>query len=403
MVHKKDMPAVMTGVMATLAGIGMARFAYTPLLPALIQEQWFSASQAAYLGAANLLGYFIGALAAHTLSERFSARTVIRSSFAGIALGFLLCAVPGSFSWFFVWRLLSGIAGAILMVVGPSLALASTEVSRRTSVGTLVFTGIGLGALLSAWVVPLLLEASLMATWITLAVLVIVAGWLCDQGMTHLSTPPISTPITGDGAPRGKHTGMAIVVLLVICAYALDAVGFVPHTVFWVDYLARENALGNHAAGLQWGIFGIGATCGPLIVGAMARRLGWHSGLVLAFLTKAAAIALPVVSLAFLSRSASSFVVGAMIPGIVALTSGRLAELVGPSAHKRLWGRATAAFAAAQAIAGCGMSALYDLWGTYTPLFAIGSLMLVGGASLILLSHGVKERHGHPTAHSWRK
>ena len=58
--------------MATLAGIGIARFAYTPLLPAIIQEGWFTASQGAYLGAANLLGYFIGALAAHSLSERFS-------------------------------------------------------------------------------------------------------------------------------------------------------------------------------------------------------------------------------------------------------------------------------------------------------------------------------------------
>ena len=56
-----DLPALMTGIMATLAAIGIARFAYTPLLPAIIQQGWFTASQGAYLGAANLLGYFIGA------------------------------------------------------------------------------------------------------------------------------------------------------------------------------------------------------------------------------------------------------------------------------------------------------------------------------------------------------
>ena len=61
-----DLPALMTGIMATLAAIGIARFAYTPLLPAIIQQGWFTASQGAYLGAANLLGYFIGALAANT-------------------------------------------------------------------------------------------------------------------------------------------------------------------------------------------------------------------------------------------------------------------------------------------------------------------------------------------------
>lgn len=401
MMHGKDLPALLTGVMATLAGIGIARFAYTPLLPALIQEQWFTASQVAYLGAANLLGYFIGALSAHPLTERYSPRAVIGASFAGIVLSFLLCAGPGSFAWFFTWRLVAGIAGAILMVVGPSMALSATPSERRTSVGALVFTGIGLGALLSASAVPVLLELSLMATWGALGLLCIAVGLLCDRGVTRLASPP--SPSSEGANGQGGRAGMAMVVLPVIVAYALDAAGFVPHTVFWVDYLARENVLGNHAAALQWGLFGIGAVCGPLIAGAVARRLGWHHGLVLAFLVKAAAVALPVLSLALLSRSVSSFVVGAMIPGIVALTSGRLAELVGPTAHKKLWGRATAAFAAAQAVAGYGMSALYDLWGTYTPFFAIGGVMLAGGFTLILLSHGVQRCHGPGSPQPWRQ
>lgn len=75
-----------------------------------------------------------------------------------------------------------------------------------------------------------------------------------------------------------------------------------------------------------------------------------------------------------------------MIPGIVALTSGRLAELAGPAAHKRLWGRATAAFAAAQALSGYAMSGLYAHLGSYYPLFAIGSCLLAIGFVLVLFS-----------------
>ena len=390
-----DLPALMTGIMATLAGIGIARFAYTPLLPAIIQEGWFTASQGAYLGAANLLGYFIGALAAHSLSERFSPRLVMAASFAGIALSFVLCAGAGGFLWFFFWRLVSGIAGAILMVVGPSLALAATPPERRTRVGAMVFTGIGFGALLSAFIVPLLLGLSLTVTWGTLGLLCIAAGLLCDWGVAHL-TPPITASSVGNSSTG--YAGVKVVVLLVIGAYALDAIGFVPHTVFWVDYLARENALGNQAASLQWGIFGLGALCGPFMVGALAHRVGWQGGLMIAFAAKAAAVLLPVFSLALLSQSVSSFMVGAMIPGIVALTSGRLAELVGPTAHKKLWGQATAAFAAAQAVAGYAMSALYGAWGSYTPLFAISGLILVAGFLLVLLSHGVQQRHSHLSA-----
>ncbi|MEL7614004.1 YbfB/YjiJ family MFS transporter [Vreelandella titanicae] len=390
-----DLPALMTGIMATLAGIGIARFAYTPLLPAIIQEGWFTASQGAYLGAANLLGYFIGALAAHSLSERFSPRLVMAASFAGIALSFVLCAGAGGFLWFFFWRLVSGVAGAILMVVGPSLALAATPPERRTRVGAMVFTGIGFGALLSAFIVPLLLGLSLTVTWGTLGLLCIAAGLLCDWGVAYLTSPITASSV---GNSSTGYAGVKVVVLLVIGAYALDAIGFVPHTVFWVDYLARENALGNQAASLQWGIFGLGALCGPFMVGALAHRVGWQGGLMIAFAAKAAAVLLPVFSLALLSQSVSSFMVGAMIPGIVALTSGRLAELVGPTAHKKLWGQATAAFAAAQAVAGYAMSALYGAWGSYTPLFAISGLILVAGFLLVLLSRGVQQRHSHLSA-----
>ncbi|TFH88487.1 YbfB/YjiJ family MFS transporter [Billgrantia azerbaijanica] len=387
MTRTHDLPALLTGIMATLAGIGVARFAYTPLLPALIEQQWFSASQAAYLGAANLLGYLIGALTAHGLSERFPPRWVMAAAFAGIGLSFLACATPGAIGWFFVWRLVSGVAGAILMVVGPATALAATPPDRRATVGALVFTGIGLGALLSATLVPLLLEVGLTATWLALGLLSLAAGMAGDRGVARLGEPA-GIPHSASAPPAAARRLGTAAVLLVMAAYGLDAVGFVPHTVFWVDFLTREAGLGHGAASLQWALFGVGAVAGPLLAGVVARHLGWHVGLTLGFVIKAVAVAIPLLSLTLIGRSLSSLLVGAMIPALVALTSGRLAELVGPAAHKRLWGYATAVFAAAQAIAGYAMSALYSASGTYYPLFTLGSLALAAGVILILLSRG---------------
>lgn len=50
------------GLCASLVGLGLARFAYTPLIPAIIAAKWFSPSDVVYLGAANLAGYLAGAL-----------------------------------------------------------------------------------------------------------------------------------------------------------------------------------------------------------------------------------------------------------------------------------------------------------------------------------------------------
>lgn len=369
-------------MMATLAGIGVARFAYTPLIPALVQQHWFDASAAAYLGAANLLGYLLGALGAHRVSERYGARPIMAVAFVAITLSFVLCARPAPFAWFFVWRLVSGVAGAALVVVGPSIALTSVSASRRAVVAPLVFMGIGLGALLSALVTPWLLHVGLSATWLALGALCLTATVIGDRAMARLPAPPESA----SGGQATMSTTARAAVVLVIVAYALDAAGYVPHTVFWVDYLAREVGLGIQAASLQWALFGVGAVMGPFLVGLMVTRLGWHRSLATGFTVKTLAVALPLVTLALPGRCASSLLVGAMVPGIVTLTSGRLAELVGPESHKRIWGRATAAFAAAQAFAGYGMSGLYAAIDSYRPLFVIGAVVLLLGTLSVLVS-----------------
>lgn len=374
-------PAVLVGLTSTLVGIGLARFAYTSLIPAVVDAHWFTTSAAVYLGAANLLGYLVGAVTAHTVSERFGARATLAVSFAMATLSFVACIHAAPFAWFFGWRLLSGLAGAWLMVVGPATALAATDPERRPIVGTLLFTGIGLGALVSAVVVPVLLQAGLWITWLMLGALTLIAGTLGDVALYQLPTPaqPSNSSTSQSSA---SNSAIRWAVVLVIGAYALDGIGFVPHTMFWVDYLAREVGLGIAAANMQWALFGLGAILGPIATRFIVPRAGWHLSLTTGFAIKGLAVGLPFVAISFWTRSLSSILVGALVPGIVALASGRLAEMVDPVEHKRLWGRATAAFALAQAIAGYGMSGLYAVIGDYRPTFAIGAVTLIVAVGL---------------------
>ncbi len=381
---QKDLPALAVGFAATLIGVGLARFAYTPLVPAVIEAEWFPPAQAAYLGAANLLGYLLGAITANHLASRAGAHKVIWIAAMVAILSFLCSAQSAPFAWFFGWRLAAGIAGGVLMVVGPSLALSVTPVERRPRVAGLIFTGIGVGALLSATLIPWLLQVSLAWTWLHLGALCLVAGLASQWGLRHMERPPLAQET---GSPTGPKTGLPMaVIVLVIAAYSMDAIGFVPHTVFWVDFIAREAALGQTLAAQQWALFGLGAILGPLVAGLAAQWLGWATSLLLAFLTKGVAVALPLLSVSPFSLAISSFVVGALVPGIVTLTSGRLSELVGPQAHRRYWGIATTSFAAAQAAAGLGMSAYYDAQGHYMPLFLLGSLVLMAATLLVLTS-----------------
>ncbi len=243
------------------------------------------------------------------------------------------------------------------------------------------FTGIGIGAFLSATAIPLLLNVGLVLAWVGLGVLAVAAGLITDRALAGLKSLP-AIPHSGNGS-EGLTAAQKWSIGIVMAVYAMDGVGFVPHTVFWVDYLAREVGMGQTIASFQWAVLGVGAVFGPFIVGMAAKKLGWHGALLSGFLAKSIATALPVISVSMASITVSSFVVGAMIPGIVALTAGRLSEIMGPAGHKKIWGMATAMFAAFQAAGGYALAFVYAFLGTYEPLFSIGAVILASGVLLL--------------------
>jgi MFS family permease len=136
---------IAAGFSASLVGIGLARFAYTPLLPAIIDAGWFDASNATYLGAANLAGYLIGALSAGWIVKKSSTAWALRAMMLLASVAFFACAFPVSYGWFFIWRLFSGIAGGTLMVLAAPAVLADVPASRRGMAGGIIFMGVGVG------------------------------------------------------------------------------------------------------------------------------------------------------------------------------------------------------------------------------------------------------------------
>jgi hypothetical protein len=89
--HARHAPVwrgVLSAFCASLIGIGLARFAYSPLLPAIVGAHWFEPATAAYLGAANLAGYLAGALLGRPISARVRVVTVLRASMALATLAF---------------------------------------------------------------------------------------------------------------------------------------------------------------------------------------------------------------------------------------------------------------------------------------------------------------------------
>jgi predicted MFS family arabinose efflux permease len=315
---------------------------------------------------------------------------------------------PFSFLWFAIWRFVAGASGAVLVVVGPSLALQYTNIHHRRIVATMTFMGIGTGIVLSAVLMPYLLSFGLPVTWLILGAMSLLAipGTLVGirkmvaNPVTHANDSSSQVSSTRNHLPRQANSHA---VWLIMIAYCFDAAGFIPHTVFWVDYLERELGIAPDIALSQWTLLGCGALVGPWIANIWIRRLGWHYALVVAYLLKTLAIAGGAISHALWWLCLSSFGVGMMIPAVVSLTSGYLMEITGIPSHKKVWGQATAGFAMIQALAGLLMSYFYDQVGRYAPLFPIAAGLMAIGMVLVWLSRGHNSEITQVSDHSGEK
>ncbi|MFM0003500.1 YbfB/YjiJ family MFS transporter [Paraburkholderia dipogonis] len=366
----------LAGASASLVGIGLARFAYTPLLPAIVSAHWFPASTAAYLGAANLGGYLAGALAGGWLARRFDATFVLRAMMLLVTVAFVACAFPVSFLWFFGWRFASGLAGGALMVLAAPTVLAHVTPSRKGFASGAIFSGIGLGIAASGTIVPILLRQGLMQTWLGLAAISLALTAVAWNGWPGRGESAVQHTAHHRGHGRSYP---AASMRALYTEYALNAVGLVPHMIFLVDFVARGLGKGLDAGAQYWVLFGLGAIVGPLLSGHLADRTGFGPALRVAYLLQIVAVALPAVVRGPAALIVSSVVVGAFVPGIVALVLGRVNELLAhhPAAQKGAWSAATTSFAVLQAVAAYGLSFLFAHdGGNYATLFVIGAASL---------------------------
>ena len=360
---------------AVLAGIGLARFAYSPLLPVVIAHGWFTPGEAAYLGAANLLGYLLGALLAQRLSLAMGLAWALRSTMLAVSVAFLACCTPVTFGWFFVWRLISGIAGGVLMILGPPAVLPSVPPSRRGLASGLVFTGVGLGIAASSTLVPVLLRISLTATWLGLALISLALTLLTWRWWPASALPRAVPRMAATGSGPSAFTAISL-------SYGLCAIGLVPHMVFLVDYVARGQGRGLGAGSLAWVLFGLGALSGPVLLG----RLTDHVGPVATYRVGLAIEGAGLAGLLLHNPAAfglMAFATGLLVPGLTAVMLSRVQAAAGPdaAARQRGWTQATVAWALGQAAAAYGLAWVYGRSGRYTLVLALAALAVVSAAA----------------------
>ncbi len=371
-----DWKKLLPGFAATMMGIGFSRFSFTPVSALMVEKQLLTSQDITVIAAFMMAAYAIGAFSANTVANRLGAIAIVRSCLIIIAVGLLVEGIFAAFLPVLVGRFVMSVAGAMLMVLGPGMILSSVPAERRGFAAGFVFTGVGFGVLSAGGLVAWIADQSILATAATLFVIALA---VCAIGWTRW--PEQQKKSNGSG---GMVFSYAVVGLLT--AYSLDAIAFIPHTVYLSDFVASELGYGARTGGLLWAIFGIGGIIGAAGAAWLRQKLGGQLSLELVFSCKAIFIGLLGFATSLPIVAISAFVVGALVPGIVMLVSTRTADLVGPQNITAAWGVMTGAFAIGQFIGATGMSIGYLSLTKYQSLFLVGGAAEALGLIVLIFS-----------------
>ena len=143
--QKQRMKVLGAGIFSLMLALGVARFAYTPLLPLMQSQAGLGLAEGGWLAAINYLGYLSGALLAASISDLVLKDRLYRIGMVVAVLTTLMMGLTTDFTVWAVSRYLAGLSSAAAMLLGTGLILNwLIRHGHRHELG-IHFAGIGLG------------------------------------------------------------------------------------------------------------------------------------------------------------------------------------------------------------------------------------------------------------------
>lgn len=364
------------GIGALMVAMGIGRFAFTPILPMMMDNHLFSPAGAGYLASSNYLGYLIGAFILTLVQVKNRSRLLL----AGLIGSIVTTWGMGEFHSLEIWlllRFLSGLASAVVFVIASSMVM-----ERITSKQAGIFYGgVGAGILLTGFSVPLLAKGGdWIDVWKGLGLISLIIGlaaWYLlrdKQSGTNAAISPSNQQTSG--------VRRRILIWLTI-AYGLEGLGYIVTGTYLVAYAKTVSNLPNIAS-LSWILVGIAAAPSSIVWSMLASRWGKKWTLTVSMLLQSISIAIPVLIHSSAAVFVGAFLFGATFMGITMLTVSFAKDLY-PHNNRKTIGLLTTFFGLGQIIGPLIAGHLISGNGSYlTALIGAALIVLLGALSLPL-------------------
>ena len=338
--------------------LGVTRFAYGLLLPPMRADLAWSYTLAGAMNTANAFGYLLGALVTPRLMQRFGPAVLLlwgallSSVFMGLS-GFFTAATP-----LLAQRLLAGVASAFVFIAGGLLAarLGALQPARGGLLIGLYYGGTGFGIVLSALLVPAVLQAAggqahgwRWAWWaLALACLAATAALVWPaRRLAQLTAAPAG--VGGSAAASAGAVFRWRAMAPALAGYTLFGVGYIGYMTFVIALLREQGASATMVTAF-YALLGVAVVASSRIWAGLLDRAQGGGALALLNALLGLATVVPALTSQLAAVLASGLVFGGVFLSVVASTTALVRHNLPPAQWARGISAFTILFAAGQIV-----------------------------------------------------
>jgi len=382
------------GTLAVFGALGLGRFGYTVVLPAMQKGLMMDNTQAGAMASMNLAGYLALSVIGGALSARFGPRRVITSGLILVSGGMICTGMADSYYSAVFWRVLTGFGSGAANVAVMGMWGGWFPMKRRGMAAGIAVTGSSLALILTGFMAPRILSAGGASGWrscwyvygaVTLVIAIIAFLLIRSHSSNRAPEGEASGEIRNTPAPRSPALQWGLVyrspsVWRLGLVYVAFGFSYIIYMTFFVKHLVAEGGYSREAAGRLFMTMGWASLICGFLWGWVSDLIGRRYALVIVYLINATAFALFALWPAPPGFTLSALLFGVTawsIPAIMAATCG---DMLGPRLAPAALGFITLFFGIGQAVAPSVAGAMADASGSFAPAFLLASGVALCGA-----------------------
>ena len=382
------------GTLVVFAALGLARFGYSMVLPAMQEGLSLSSTQAGGLATANLIGYLALSAIGGALASRFGPRAVIAAGLCLAGGSMLLTGTVTTFIGAAFWRALTGLGSGASNVPVMGLMAAWFSARRRGLASGVAVAGSSVALIALGPTVPRVLGAYAEDGWrvcwwefgaITL-MLATLAYVLLRNSPADVGLQPVgATEATVPGPVASSRLNWGAVyrsapVWHLGLVYVAFGFSYIIYLTLFVKFLQDEAGYTRAAAGNLFMLMGwFSLLCGVLW-GHVSDVIGRKGALIIVYLIQATAFALFGIAEGSAGLTVSAILFGLTAWSIPAIMAAACGDVVGPKLAPAALGFVTLFFGVGQAAGPVVAGAIADAAESLQPAMLLAAGVAVAGA-----------------------